>query len=566
MSGRAATSREFCAHLIALLALLLALPSFAAVAAPATPVVSPMASPGATPQAGAAVPWWRSGVCYEVFVRSFFDSNGDGVGDLDGLIEKLDYLNDGDPKTTTDLGVTCLWLMPIMQAESDHGYDVTDYFKVERDYGTNADFRRLMPEAHKRGIRIIIDLVLNHTSDQNLWFIDAASNPQSPYRDWYIFSKTDPGYAGPWGEQVWHPLPNGQGFYYGIFDKSMPDLNYRDPAVTAEMKKVAQYWLTTMDADGFRLDAVKHLIEDGQVQENTPETLAWLKDYGGYVRQVKPDSFTVGEVSGATTDTLEQYEPDLLDEYFHFVFAQQTLNAAQIGIGRPWSQVLGGAVDRLPDERFATFLTNHDQTRTGTALNGNVDAEKMAAFLLLTAPGTPFIYYGEEIGMMGTKPDPRIRTPMQWSGGPGGGFTTGTPWEPPQADWRTRTVAAQRADPASLWHTYQQLVTLRVANPALNGGTYAPLRANSVNVVAFTRTAPGQQVLVIANLGRTPTGNLTITGAQSGLIAGHYTLRDLLSGKEAGTLDVGADGSVTKVMRASQLLDHSGVVLSLEPD
>lgn len=548
-------------RLLTVLILLLSIPPLTAVAAQATPAGTPVA----TPQASGATPWWRGGVCYEVFVRSFFDSNGDGIGDLNGLIAKLDYLNDGNPATTSDLGVTCLWLMPIMEAGSYHGYDVIDYFSVERDYGSNADFQRLMAEAHRRGIRIIIDLVLNHTSDQNPWFKDAAANPVSPYRDWYIFSKVDPGYAGPWGEQVWHPLPTGQGYYYGIFDKSMPDLNYRNPAVTAEAKKIARYWLTTMGADGFRLDAVKHLIEDGQVQENTPETLAWLKDFGGYIRRVKPEAFTVGEVSGATTDTLAPYYPDLLDEYFHFALAQQTLNAATVGIGRQWSQVLSGAVERIPDERFATFLTNHDQTRTGTALNGRIDREKLAAFLLLTEPGTPFIYYGEEIGMQGTKPDERIRTPMQWSGERGGGFTTGTPWEPPQDDWRTPTVAAQQADPASLWHEYQRLIALRTANPALNSGGYAPLKASDVNVIAFTRTAPRQHLLVLANLGGDPTAALTVIGEQSGLSPGHYTLRDLLSGKDAGTIDVGADGAIDGFGLTTQPAGQSGVVLSLLP-
>lgn len=299
------------------------------------------------------------------------------------------------------------------------------------------------------------------------------------------------------------------------------------------------------------------------MQENAPETLAWLKGFGGYIRQVKPDSFAVGEVSGAITDTLIPYYPDLLDEYFQFDLAQQTLNAAMIGIGRQWSQVLGGVAERTPEQRFATFLTNHDLARTGTVLSGQTGKEKLAAFLLLTEPGTPFIYYGEEIGMQGTKPDERIRMPMQWSNDPRGGFATGTAWEQPRPEWQTRTVAVQQADPASLWHEYQQLIALCTANQALNAGAYASLRANDTGVVGFTRTAPGQQLLVLANLGGKPTAALKVTGDQSGLTPGRYTLHDLLSGKDAGTVDVGPDGMITGFTLTNQLPGRRGVLLAL---
>jgi alpha-amylase len=214
-------------------------------------------------------PWWNDAVFYEVFVRSFYDSNGDGIGDFNGLTAKLDYLNDGNPATTTDLGVTALWLMPIHPSPSYHGYDVTDYYDVNPQYGTLADFKRLLAEAHKRGIRVILDLVLNHTSLQHLWFV-AAQDPQSPYRDWYLWSPTDPGWPGPWGEKVWYA--NGRSYYYAIFDKNMPDLNYTNPAVTAKLDDVARFWLAEVGVDGFRLDAAKHLIEAGQVQENTAST------------------------------------------------------------------------------------------------------------------------------------------------------------------------------------------------------------------------------------------------------------------------------------------------------
>ena len=236
---------------------------------------------------------WNGRVWYEVFVRSFADGNGDGIGDLRGLTAKLDYLNDGDPATTSDLGITGLWLMPVMESPSYHGYDVIDYRKVEQDYGTSADFKALLAAAHKRGIKVIVDLVMNHTSSQNPWFKDAQT-PGSKHDDWYVWATENPGYLGPDGQLVWHQL--GKRWFYGVFSENMPDLNLRNPAVTAELKDIARFWLQDMGVDGFRLDAAKHLIEDGRVQTNTPETLAWLKDFKASVDAAKPGSLLVGEV------------------------------------------------------------------------------------------------------------------------------------------------------------------------------------------------------------------------------------------------------------------------------
>lgn len=228
------------------------------------------------------LPWWRSAVVYEVFVRSFADSTsgplaGDGIGDLAGLVERLDYLNDGDPARVGDLGVTALWLMPIAESPSYHGYDAVDYRRVDEEYGTNEDFRRLVDEAHRRGIRVIVDLVLNHTSSDHPWFRDAW-RPGSPWHDWYIWSEEPQTVRGPWGQEVWHATPWWQrGWrrfaaygYYGIFWSGMPDLDYRNPEVTAEARAISRFWLEQMGADGFRLDAIRHLIEDLPVQEDTP--------------------------------------------------------------------------------------------------------------------------------------------------------------------------------------------------------------------------------------------------------------------------------------------------------
>jgi len=198
--------------------------------------------------------WWNEEIFYEIFVRSFSDSNGDGIGDFKGLMQKLDYLNDGDETTTSDLGITAIWLMPIMQSPSYHGYDVMDYKKVEQDYGTNQDFRNFLDSAHTRGIKVIIDLVLNHTSSNHPWFINSKSGPSAAYRDWYRWSNSNPGIKGPWGQTVWHSA-NGY-YYYGLFTSGMPDLNYAAQEVKDEVANIVRYWLDTVGVDGFRLDAI----------------------------------------------------------------------------------------------------------------------------------------------------------------------------------------------------------------------------------------------------------------------------------------------------------------------
>ena len=208
--------------------------------------------------------WWNDAVFYEIFVRSFYDSNNDGIGDFRGIIDKLDYLNDGDSATTTDLGVTALWLMPMMKSPSYHGYDVSDYYSTNPQYGTMADFEELVTKAHAHGIKVIIDFVMNHTSDQIPWFTQSANN-QNNYRDWYIWSPTNPGYTGPWGQTVWNY--KNSAYYYAMFYSGMPDLNYRNPAVKTEMFNATNFWLGK-GIDGFRLDAVKYLISFG-TQANT---------------------------------------------------------------------------------------------------------------------------------------------------------------------------------------------------------------------------------------------------------------------------------------------------------
>ncbi len=434
------------------------------------------------PPAGGSndLPWWNDRVFYEVFVRSFKDSNGDGTGDLQGLIEKLDYLNDGDPSTTTDLGITGLWLMPITQSPSYHGYDTTDYYTIEQDYGTNDDFKQLIEEAHQRGMVVIIDMVLNHTSNQHPWFYEAAT-PGSKTENWYIWSDEKGDYLSPWGTEVWHQPQSGNlmemktghlmsDYYYGMFWSGMPDLNYENGAVTQQMFEVLKFWLDEMGADGFRLDAVRHLIEDGEVQANTPETHSWLQSFDNYVHSLQPDALTVGEIWDETAAVVP-YVPEEVDIAFEFKLAEAMIEAINKGDNTRLVTQTQTVLDSYPYGQLAPFLTNHDMTRVMNQLGSDPQKAKLAASLMLSMPGVPFIYYGEEIGLTGAKPDDLdLRRPMQWDSTAANGFTSGTPWVEPGTPGEGANVAAQTDDPSSLLSRYREMIQLRNENPALRAG------------------------------------------------------------------------------------------------
>src|SRR5436853_132975 len=224
-------------------------------------LIALLAPLSAVPSLAQAPAWTRGGTCYEVFVRSFQDSNGDGIGDLEGLIRKLDYINDGNPRSRTSLGASCIWLMPVMASPSYHGYDVSDYYRVEPAYGTNDDFKRLVAGAHRRRIKVLVDMVLNHSSSEHPYFQAALHDTTSPYRAWYRFAPAPLG-KGPHGGDGWHRSPVRDEYYYGVFWSGMPDLNYQTPAVRDEAKKIATFWLRDLGADGFRLHAVPYLVDE----------------------------------------------------------------------------------------------------------------------------------------------------------------------------------------------------------------------------------------------------------------------------------------------------------------
>jgi alpha-amylase len=519
------------------------------------------------PQPAAGAEWWRDAVCYQVFVRSFQDSDGDGIGDLRGLIQRLDYINDGDPNTTTDLGARCIWLMPVAQSPTYHGYDVTDYYRVERDYGTNEDFRALMAEANRRGIRVIVDLVLNHSSSEHPWFKSAMIYPDSPFRSWFRFSPTAPDVRGPWGQQVWHRSPHRDEHYFAIFIDGMPDLELDNPEVRAETERIARFWLQEMGVDGFRLDAVTHFFEDGALMKHLPRTHTWLREYQQTLRRIRPDVFTIGEVWDSTGAMLPYY-PDQLDSYFAFEAADGILNAVQTGT----ADQLFAAVQRLqrdvPEGRWAPFIRNHDQTRTLTVLGGDVGRNRVAATLLLTLPGTPFLYYGEEIGMTGdkiggTQPDPRLRTPMHWSLGQHAGFSTQLPWEPLQPDSMTANVEAQTGDPRSLLSHHRNLVHARNGSVALRRGDFVPLTSSTPGAAAFLRRQGDQTVLVLVNLTDRRLGRVTLGSADATLAAGQYAGRALVGGRAAQALRVGANGRIQRWAPLPALEPHGSYVIEL---
>lgn len=489
--------------------------------------------------------WWNDAVFYEVFVRSFYDSNGDGKGDLNGLTEKLDYLNDGDSTTHTDLGITVIWLMPIQESPSYHGYDVTDYKKVETDYGTNNDFKTFIAEAHKRGIKVIIDYVMNHTSSQHPWFV-ASKDSLSDKRDWYIWQNQKPTIKGPWGQNIWHTKNNSN--YYGIFWSEMPDLNYNNADVKAEMFNNAKFWLEDMNVDGFRLDAIKYIYEDGNTLEDTPETIEFWKEFRTYYKSINASALAVGEAWTSTDKVAKYVEGDGLDFCFEFDLATAILATAKTGTTVGLKAQIEKVLTAYPSFQFGSFLTNHDMDRVMNNL-GKTEKAKVAADLLLTLPGVPFIYYGEEIGMTGRKPDENIRKPLPWNSSADAGFTSGTPWQTLNADFGTKNIKDQQYDASSLWNNYRKLITVRNNQVALRQGSYTAITSPSLSIFSFLRHFEEDNIIVVSNAGSSLVSNVQLSVTESEIAPGSYVLVNLLGGEQQ-SIQVGALGEFSIVIDA----------------
>jgi alpha-amylase len=526
-------------------------------------VAPPLLAQAQSP-AGQPMPEWRrSGVCYEVFVRSFYDSDQDGVGDFRGLTQKLDHINDGDPTTDGDLGATCIWLMPIAPSPSYHGYDVTNYYHVNPDYGTVEDFRVFLAEAQRRGIHVVVDLVLNHLSSEHPIFRSALVFEDSPYRDWFRWSPVERQTQG-WGHPTWHPVPGRDEYYYGLFWGGMPDYNLHNPEVTAKLKDVGRFWLEEMGVDGFRIDAVAHFFEGPEGEwKHWPDVHPWLRDYQAYLRSVKPDVWTIGEVWDGT-DAILPYYPDQLDNYFVFEVGDALIESVRSADGPRLIAAVEHAHGNIPGGRWSPFLRNHDQTRTMTELRGSVPRAKLAASLLLTMPGFPFLYYGEEIGMAADKPDPRLRTPMHWELEQAAGFSVVGAWEPLQPDSFTANVAVQNGEPESLLSHYRRMIRLRAANPALGAtGDFIGLQAGRQDVVAYLRRYEGQTVLVVSNLSERPISRLTLSSSDPVMPPGRHTARPLLGDAERTRLTVRADGRIRDWVALRTLAPLETYVLEL---
>lgn len=441
-----------------------------------------------------------SGVYYEIFVRSFADSNGDGVGDLKGITARLDYLK--------WLGVSGLWLTPIFPSPSYHGYDVTNYFTVNPQFGTMADFQRLLLEAHARGIKVLIDMVLNHTSDRNAWFQQALARKDS-HHDWYTWAGkgTDLSALSALGTPAWHP--GGGGYYLGDFSGDMPDLNYDNPAVRQQMIKVGRFWLA-QGVDGFRLDATTQIYIDFESDVGSPRAIgknvAWWQEYHSALRATDPTVFLLGEVPAQSEAEAAPYYAGL-NSVFDFPLAKVLVDAAasetspNLGeyVQKAWHTFRQAAPGPIVD---SPFIGNHDRDRVIEQLHGNMSHMRMAAAMLLTMPGAPFVYYGEEIGMHGVKPDPAIREPMRWDRDP---HQTGETWWEPAPDNASPdlSVAAEHAKPESLLYFYRSLIHWRIELPALRDGDIASYRADGGAISAYTRADHTQRLLVIHNLSGT---------------------------------------------------------------
>ncbi|TAE51080.1 MAG: T9SS C-terminal target domain-containing protein [Bacteroidetes bacterium] len=487
----------------------------------------------------AHIPWWNESVFYEVFVRSFYDSDGNGIGDFKGLTQKLDYLNDGNPETDSDLGITGIWLMPIHKSPSYHGYDVNDYRSINPDYGTMADFQAFLTAAHARGIRVIIDYVMNHSSSQHPWFQQSASGPASPYRNFYRWSATQPSQPGPWGQTVWHAR-NGA-YYYGVFYSGMPDLNYTHPPVKDSIFAIADYWLKDIGVDGFRLDAVKYIVEEGSSLEDNAATYQFWKDFRSHYKQTRADAFAVGEAWTSTSTVQNYVNGGGLDYCFEFDLATSMIGAVQGGNTEALRTQMQKVYNVYPHLQFGTFLTNHDQNRIMGELGGDEGKMKAAASLYLLFPGVPYLYYGEEIGMTGIKPDENIRRPMQWSGGQYAGFSTAKPWIDPPATYTSVNLSNQRNNELSLWSHYRNLIHLRQEQMALQKGDYAEVPVNEAAVMAFTRSYRGQSLLLLVNTSATQLNNVTADLSGAPWPAGSYAIDNLLDALPPAPQRIGAD-------------------------
>ena len=453
----------------------------------------------------------RYGNYYEIFVGSFYSSKNNGMGDLRGIIQKLDYLNDGNPNSNTSLSIDGIWLMPINPSPSYHKYDVRDYKAVDPAYGTMQDFEDLIAACNQRGIRVIIDLVVNHTSTQHPWFERARNNSdpqQAYYQAYYNIANTKI-------NNSYYALGSTGKWYEAVFWDQMPDLNYDNPQVKAEMQSIVDFWIGKGVA-GFRLDAVKHIYDD------QTKSVQWLKWFVDYCKSKKSDVYIVGEVWDSAA-TIQNFYSSGIPSNFNFIAAQdiipKSVSAQPISASNFVSHVVNwnSQIKAKNSEAIdAPFLTNHDIDRFATTIGTDSVRLKMAASLLLFMPGNPFIYYGEELGMTGDLPkDENVRGPMIWSKTTNVGKTNG-PSGNDKPYWNVSGVAEQLADSNSILRFYIDAMKLKNLYPSIHWGTPVTITTTEGGSIAAYRvnsTRAGEKSLAvvhnITNSGKT----VTINGA-----------------------------------------------------
>ncbi|NME69778.1 alpha-amylase family glycosyl hydrolase [Flammeovirga aprica] len=462
-------------------------------------------------------------IVYQIFVRSFADSNGDDVGDILGVVNKLEYLH--------DLGITMILLMPVTQGVSYHKYDITDHYQIDEDYGSINDLKHLIEKAHQLKIKVILDFVINHTSTRHPWFVESCKGDiieladgkliKNKYRDFYEWKTVDKAKAqGRWERQVtsdsdnkipWslNPYnPSDSKRYYSYFWKTMPDLNFDNEEVKLRIFNVAKWWINSIGIDGFRLDAAKHIFETDE-----EKNISFLKELRNELFSVKRDVFLVGEVWGGFDEISPYFKalPALFNFQLSYEIMESCIAERAVDMVRNFKNYDSHKKNRETGFYNCTFLSNHDQNRILSQLNNDIDKAKIASSMLLTFPGTPFLYYGEEVGMKGEKPDEYIREPILWSDSNFGK----TNWIPSiyNRPGKTQNVDTQKKDPNSLFHHYRRLIQLRKSKSSLMLGTIDYISFKEFppsSIVAFKRTYKSESLYVIINLSREKK-NVTLT-------------------------------------------------------
>jgi len=478
--------------------------------------------------------WWERGIIYQIYPRSFMDSNGDGVGDLNGIRQKLDYLE--------WLGVDVIWISPIFPSPmADFGYDVRNYIDIDPMFGTLAELDALLADVHARGMKLLLDYVPNHTSDRHPWFADSRSSRKSAKRDWYIWRDPLPGGGPPnnwranFGGGAWEWDEKTGQYYYHAFLKEQPDLNWRNPEVRQAMLDVLRFWLDR-GIDGFRVDVMHHLVKDQEFRDNPPNPnfRPGMSPYRELLATYSADLPEVQEIVAMMRNVVEEYDDRMLVGEIYLPVERLMAYYGASGKGAhlpfnfqlirlPWkAKEIAAAIERyealLPSYAWPNWvLGNHDKPRTASRV-GAAQA-RVAALLLLTLRGTPTLYYGDEIGMhdvpipahlvqdpfeknvpgLGLGRDP-VRTPMQWTDGEPAGFTTGKPWLPIADDFKGVNVQVLRDQSTSILALYHRLIELRRSEPALSVGEFAPLPADD-DLIAYVRKASERRLLIVLNLG-----------------------------------------------------------------